>query len=166
VVVEDIGSDPLWANLRDAAAVANVSACWSHPIVSTSGEVLGAMALYHRAPRGPREDQMRALEIASRMVALAIERDQLDAQVRQAAKMEALGVLAGGIAHDFNNLLAVVRGNTELAIDLLPSESRARPLLVNIVTARENAGDLCNQMLAYAGRGAQASETIECNALV
>jgi two-component system, cell cycle sensor histidine kinase and response regulator CckA len=166
VVVEDIDEDPLWVDLRGAAELAGVSACWSHPIVSINGTVLGAIALYNPTPRSPTDDQMRGLEIASRMVGLAIERDQLEVQVRQAAKMEALGVLAGGIAHDFNNLLAVVRGNAELAVDSLPTEAPARLLLADIVTASENAGDLCNQMLAYAGRGVQTIETIDCNALM
>ena len=55
------------------------------------------MALYYRSPRAPTADQMHGLEIAARMVGLAVERDKLETQLLQAAKMEALGVLAGGM---------------------------------------------------------------------
>ena len=64
VVVEDIATDPLWRDLREAAALAGVSACWSHPITATNGDVLGAMALYdsqpsraERAPDGRARDR-------------------------------------------------------------------------------------------------------------
>ena len=166
VVVEDIGKDPLWRDLRDAAALAGVSACWSHPITSTTGQVLGAMALYDPEPRRPEPSQMDGLAIAARMVGLAIERERLQDHLRRAAKMEAVGVLAGGIAHDFNNLLVTVMGNAELASTTLSEGAEARPMLEEIVTASVNASELCNQMLAYAGRGTHSMETIECNAQI
>ncbi len=166
VIVSDIAADPLWKDLRDVAAMAGVSACWSHPITATSGKVIGATALYDRERRVPTEDQIHGLEIAARMIGLAIERDNLEAQLHQAAKMEALGILAGGIAHDFNNILAVVMGNAELALDTLPSGSAAKRFLTDIVSASEGATDLCKQMLAYAGKGVISTETIECNSFI
>lgn len=165
VVVEDIASDTLWAELRDAAALAGVLACWSHPITSTTGDVLGAMALYSTEPSAPARHQMDGLEIAARMVGLAVERERLEEQLRETAKTEAITVLAGGIAHDFNNLLAAVLGNAELALMTLPPGAEAAALLQKIVTASVSAHDLCNQMLAYAGRGSSSTETLECNAM-
>ena len=165
VVVEDIAQDPLWRELRETAALAGVGACWSHPITSTAGEVLGAMALYDTRPSVPTQHQMDELEIAARMVGMAVERDRLEAQLREATKMEAIGVLAGGIAHDFNNLLTTVMGNAELLMSTM-ADGEATQMLQEIVTASVNATGLCNQMLTYAGRGAVSTETLECNELV
>jgi PAS domain S-box-containing protein len=81
------------------------------------------------------------------------ERTRLDERLRQAAKLESIGVLAGGIAHDFNNLLTSVIGNTSLAIDWLSTPEDARPLLKQVLIASERAADLTRQMLAYSGRG-------------
>ena len=165
VVVEDIARDPLWRNLRDAASIAGVAACWSQPIRSTDGSVLGAMALYDVVPRRPEQHQMNGLAIAAHMVGLAIERETLAAQLQQAAKMEALGVMAGGVAHDFNNLLAVIAGNVEL-VQAKTSEPDLQTMLKDVATATRNAAGLCNQMLAFAGRATIAIEAVDCGEMI
>ena len=173
IIVEDIQKDPLWEGLRELAADAGLGACWSHPIRSQSGEVLGATALYDSNPRAPTQQELDALETAARMFALAIERGRaeqrewaLEQQLHQAAKMEALGVLAGGLAHDFNNVLATVMGNAELVLSAVPKGSTAAEMLCDIVTASRNATALCNQMLAYAGRGVLSTRRLEFNGLI
>jgi PAS domain S-box-containing protein len=79
------------------------------------------------------------------------EKVRLEEQVRNAQKLESLGVLAGGIAHDFNNLLVGILGNVEMALDadLTPS---VRESLDGIRNAGSRAADLVRQMLAYSGR--------------
>lgn len=166
VVVEDIARDPLWKDLRGAAALAGVSSCWSHPITAADNRVLGAMALYDTRPCVPTRSELGGLEIAARMVGLEIERHRLEEQVLQAAKLEALGVLAGGIAHDFNNMLAAILGNAELAMNTLSKDAEALPMLRRIVAASVGATDFCNQMLAYAGRGALSREVFEFSELL
>jgi signal transduction histidine kinase len=167
VFVEDIWSDPLWEQLRDAAAIAGVSSCWSMPITAvTDGEVLGAMALYNTVPSMPEQHHLNMLEVAARMVGLEIMRDRLEDQLWQGTKMEALGVLAGGVAHDFNNLLATVLGNAELATDELPPQNPTNSYLEGIITASLSAAELCNQMLAYAGRSTSLVEPTDCNHLI
>jgi PAS domain S-box-containing protein len=73
--------------------------------------------------------------------------------MREAQKLESIGLLAGGVAHDFNNLLTGILGNTSLVLDELPPTSRLRPLLENVMLASERAADLTRQLLAYSGKG-------------
>jgi PAS domain S-box-containing protein len=77
------------------------------------------------------------------------ERKQLEAQLRQTQKLEAIGKLAGGIAHDFNNLLVAILGNAELLAD----QVRERPDLLELVdevrAAADRAADLTRQLLTF-----------------
>ncbi len=169
VIVADIAADPLWRDLRAAAQIADVAACWSQPIRDSSGAILGAMALYDSTPAVPAQNEMDGLEIAARMVGLAIERERLATQLRHAAKMEAIGALAGGIAHDFNNLLAVILGNADLALTTLHATAQnesLREMLEDIVAGANSATGLCSQLLTYAGKGAVATEILECSVIV
>ncbi|MGD9331099.1 MAG: ATP-binding protein [Desulfobacterales bacterium] len=77
------------------------------------------------------------------------DKHQLEIQLRQAQKMEAIGTLAGGIAHDFNNILSAVGGYTELAMLHLPEDSAVRTHLQKVNTATERATDLVRQILAF-----------------
>jgi PAS domain S-box-containing protein len=83
----------------------------------------------------------------------AEEREKLEAQVRQAQKLESLGILAGGIAHDFNNMLTAILGNADLALQDIPGTSPIRPMLEDIDHVAHRAAELCKQMLAYSGKG-------------
>lgn len=77
------------------------------------------------------------------------ERKRLEAQLRQAQKMEAIGTLAGGIAHDFNNILSAIFGYTELAQLQVPKSSRAAKNLQGVLTAAERARELVRQILTF-----------------
>ena len=77
-------------------------------------------------------------------------RKELEAQMREAQKMEAVGRLAGGIAHDFNNILTVVSGYTELLRDQLPEEAHAD--VDTILDSVKRASDLTRQLLTFSRR--------------
>ncbi len=94
------------------------------------------------------------------------KRKELETQIRQAQKMESLGVLAGGIAHDFNNLLMGILGNADLAMtDQTLSES-TRGMLKDIETAARRSAELSRQMLAYSGRGRFMIEAADLNGII
>ncbi len=90
----------------------------------------------------------------------------LEAQLRQAQKLDSLVTVAGGIAHDFNNILAIIAGNAELALTELPQVSGARTHLREITAAARKATELSRQMLAYSGRGKATVETIDLNTFI
>lgn len=74
VVVTDIFADPLWEDYRDLARSSGLRACWSTPIMSTRGKVLGSFAMYYREPRTPTGDEARLTDVATYIAGLAIER--------------------------------------------------------------------------------------------
>ena len=94
------------------------------------------------------------------------DRERLDARVRQAQKLESLGVLAGGIAHDFNNLLMVILGNASLVLQDLDPASSSFKDLEQIETAAVRASDLTKQMLAYSGRGQFLVEPTDLSVMI
>jgi PAS domain S-box-containing protein len=89
-----------------------------------------------------------------------------EAALRQAQKLESVGLLAGGIAHDFNNLLVGVIGNASLAATLLPPRHAAAGILQLVVESGEQAAHLTRQLLAYAGKGRFIVEPVDLSALV
>ena len=99
------------------------------------------------------EKKMRQLEQTNRALEAHIaERQQLEEQLRQSQKMEAIGQLAGGIAHDFNNILAAISGNTELALEDTASDHPAREFLEEIRNSSARAKRLVQQILAFSRR--------------
>lgn len=89
------------------------------------------------------------------------ERKRLEAQLRQAQKIEALGQLAGGVAHDFNNLLQTIQGSAQLlarrAGERLPEE------LATITAAAQRAGQLTRGLLAFAQRQVLTPQPLDLN---
>jgi len=94
------------------------------------------------------------------------QRKEMAVRVQQGQKLESLGVLAGGIAHDFNNLLTSMLGNANLATTAQAKNEPISRYLENIESAAIRAGELCTQMLTYAGQGRFAVEETDLNTLI
>ncbi|MGC1936617.1 MAG: ATP-binding protein, partial [Candidatus Acidiferrales bacterium] len=119
-------------------------ACHAEPLRNGQGEVLGVISM--------------ALDIT--------DRKQLEAQLRQAQKMEAVGRLAGGIAHDFNNLLMVIQGYTELLLDKLGAQHPLRRNADQIHDASQRAASLTRQLLAFSRKQMLAPQVLNIQSVV
>ncbi len=121
------------------------------------GKVTGMIAVANREG-GYRPQDLEALEALAVAVVQVVMRNRAEQAVRegeerlrQAQKMESIGVLAGGIAHDFNNLLVGILGNASL-LQMDERAANSEELRV-IVECSEKAASLTRQLLAYAGKG-------------
>ncbi len=83
------------------------------------------------------------------------EKAKLEAQLRQAHKIEAIGTLAGGIAHDFNNILGIIVGNTELSLGDVPKWNPAYQYLKEVQKACLRARDVVRQLLSFSRKSEQ-----------
>ena len=108
------------------------------------------------------EEARRELEISLREKE---QQSRYERQIMQSQKLESLGVLAGGIAHDFNNLLTAMLGYASLIRMRLPSGDPIAEDLQKVEMSAMRAADLCQQMLAYAGRGQFVVAPVDVNSL-
>jgi PAS domain S-box-containing protein len=88
------------------------------------------------------------------------ERKRLEESLRNAAKLESLGILAGGLAHDFNNLLVAVMGYASLILEHVEEKSAPWNWAQEVLEAAESAARLTRQMLAYSGKGLFVGEKL------
>ncbi len=91
---------------------------------------------------------------------------EAQAQLQQAAKMDAVSRLGGGIAHDFNNLLSIIIGNADLLVDKLDEGDKLRSRATTIVSAAMRAAELTSRVLAFSRRQPLQSRAIDVNELV
>ncbi len=94
------------------------------------------------------------------------EKDRLEAQLRQAQKMEAMGTLAGGIAHDFNNILGAILGYGELAQHAVAEGSDVRRFLDNVMQAGGRAKSLVDRILAFSRSGVSELTPVNVQAVI
>jgi len=134
VVVTDVLTDPLWADYRDLATMFGLRACWSSPILSAHGDVLGSFAMYRDENRGPLPEETRLTEIATHLAGIAIERQrqqeilrERDARISLAAESADLAFWVlypegnGGWMSDKGRMMYGFDANVPLTFDLILS---------------------------------------------
>lgn len=94
VLVENIETDPKWTKIKHVALPHGMRCCWSEPIKSSSGKVLGAFGMYYNHPALPNEEESNDLMLAARLAGIVMERDQAQKRIRELAFTDDLTGLA------------------------------------------------------------------------
>ena len=150
VFVTDIATDPLWDDFRAFAEPFGLRACWSTPILSGRGKVLGSFAMYYREPRTPTGDEANLTEVATRIAGLAVEHHaareilaRTQAELAQATHAASTGKAAVSILDDVNQQLEAIVSNAKKCLELLdedkPDIASFRQPLKNIASQGLNA---------------------------
>jgi GAF domain-containing protein len=150
VVVTDILTDSLWEDYKDLAMANGLRACWSTPILSGRGKVLGSFAMYYREPRTPTGEEAALTEVATRIAGLAIEHHaakailaRTQAELAQASHAASKGKAATSSLDEINQQLNAVLDNAQKCLELLdedkPDIANFRGPLTNITTHGKQA---------------------------
>ncbi len=118
VFVSDVTTDPRWADFKDLAVEHGLFACWSIPIMSSGGEVLGTFAMYHREPREPHDADIELVDFVIRTAAVIIERKKAEIALEEERKtLETLNRTGEAIAGELD-LEQVVQQVTDAGVQL------------------------------------------------
>jgi len=172
VIVEDIESHPFWRGFQPARE-AGLMACWSEPVLSADGQLLGTFAVYFRTCRAPKEEELGLIESAAHMASIAIgrvrsdeSRSNLEEQMRQMQKIEAIGQLAGGLAHDFNNLLTPILVYGDIIKKSLNEDDGNWKKVNVIISSAHKAADLTKKLLSFGRKQILTMETLDLNGVI
>jgi signal transduction histidine kinase len=177
VIVSDIATDPLWADYRDLALAHGLRACWSTPIQSSEGTVLGTFAIYYREPRSPTPLHHNLIEQITHLASIAIERESAGESLRQAqADLErvnlvnTMGELTASLAHEVNQPIAAAVTNANACLRWLardsPNLEEAREAATRIVRDGTRAGEIISRIRMLFKKGTPQQELVDVNEVI
>jgi PAS domain S-box-containing protein len=180
VVVTDILQDPLWEAYRDAAEPYGLRACWSTPILSHSGKALGSFAMYYREPRSPSPAESRALEMATHLAGIAIERKlareererlrQAQADLAHINRVTTMGELTASLAHEIKQPVTAALTDARTCLRWLrrdePDVAEACEAASRIVTDVTRAADIISRISLLFKKGALQHELVDVNEVI
>jgi signal transduction histidine kinase len=177
VMVADIATDPLWADFRDLALGHGLRACWSTPILSSEGRVLGTFAIYYREPRTPTPFEQTIVEQITHLASIAVEREQAEAALRQAqadlahvSRVTTMGELTASLAHEVNQPIAAALTNATTCMLWLggdsPNIEEARAAAMRIVQDGTRASEIISRIRLLFRKGTPERGPVDVNGLV
>ncbi|HSP64454.1 MAG TPA: ATP-binding protein [Pyrinomonadaceae bacterium] len=177
VIVTDILTDPLWEDYRDLAAAAGLRACWSTPIMSGRGKVMGSFAMYYRKPQTPTGTESRLTDVATHIAALAIEHQKtqetlarMQAELARAAHLNSMREMARSIGQEVNQTLAAIVENANRGLQSLdqnqPDPAELREALANISRDGNRTIEIIARIRALAKESAPQRAPLNFSALV
>ncbi len=180
VVVTDTLQDPLWEAYRDVAEPYGFRACWSTPILAHSGQALGSFAMYYREPRGPSPAETRALEMATHLAGIAIERKlareererlrQAQADLAHINRVTTMGELTASLAHEIRQPISAASTNAKTCLRWLgrddPDVPEAREAASRIVKDITRAADIIGRISLLFKKGGLQPELVDVNELI
>ena len=173
-IINNVHTDERFKPWREQAEKRGYASVIGLPLI-VEHEVLGVLLIYSAQTNSFDEDEIHLLSKLADELAFGIvtirtrsNHDQLQVQLRQSQKMEAIGQLTGGIAHDFNNILATIMGYAGLAKMrcVIEEGSKLKDYLNEIYKAGERARDLVEQMLSFSRGGSKKSVPLQLTGLV
>lgn len=112
VIVEDVMTHPYWTDYREVALRAGLRACWSHPIICSTGRILGTFAMYYGEPRRPDQPDLDLITFAAHLAGIAIERTRTEAALRSSEqRLRALVQSAPVCIHEIDTNRCLVSMN-------------------------------------------------------
>jgi PAS domain S-box-containing protein len=180
VVVADILQDPLWEAYREVVKPYGLRACWSTPILSSAGKVLGSFATYCREPRSPVQPETRALEMATHLAGIAIERKlareererlrQAQADLARINRVTTMGELTASLAHEIRQPISAALTNAKTCLRWLardePNLLEAREAASRIVKDVTRGADILSKLSALFKKGSMQRDVVDVNELI
>ncbi|MBX3237460.1 MAG: response regulator [Nitrospiraceae bacterium] len=161
LLTADILSDPTFPAANEAKRI-GLRGGIAFPI-HKGNDILGIMEFLTQDVLHPTDNTLHVVSDLGDKVSQFLEQKDLERQLRQAQKMDALGRMAGGIAHDFNNLLTVINSWSELLLADPNADPRARRGLLQIRDAGTKAAGLTRQLLAFTRHQVTMTQVLNLN---
>ena len=177
VTVCDIAADPLWADYRDLALAHGLQACWSVPILSSAGRVLGTFATYYREPRSPTPYEHHVIERITHLASIAIEGERAEEALRQAqgeiarvSRVTTMGELTASVAHEVNQPIAAAITDANTCLRWLagdtPNLEEARAAAMRVVTDSRRAAEIISRIRLLFKKGVPERELVDVNEVI
>jgi len=165
IIGQPMFSVPLWTVAETRARIEQ----WlvdNQPLRNLECRVMGKLGESHPALLSTESFQLGSEPCLLFMTEDISERANLEGQLRQAQKMEAIGQLASGVAHDFNNLLTIIQGYTQLVLTMQPQTGMAREALEKVTNATQRAAQLTGQLLTFSRKQIAKPRALDLNSVV